>query len=296
MTKVLASPLSRKATLVALNVSQWTGRKLDKEITAETNERHNASEDAGRYNKLLLEKHRFERINAAVTALRDLHYKYTKPWAEKGIGILPNVVHVEFSNKLRKLEREYNEAADEFRDKFAEAIEERKRKLNGMFNPSNYPDPDEIRGKFKLVVKTYPVPDADDFRSDVLDDATVADIKRELVESNETVLTDAMKHTAKQITEVVGHMAEKLREYGEREKSGKRVFFFDSLVENVRDLASLLPAFNLTDDPKLRKIAARISKELTHDDAKVLRENDAAREAVAKSAEDILKDVSVLLG
>ena len=296
MTKVLASPLSRKATLVALNVSQWTGRKLDKEITAETNERHNASEDAGRYNKLLLEKHRFERINAAVTALRDLHYKYTKPWAEKGIGILPNVVHVEFSNKLRKLEREYNEAADEFRDKFAEAIEERKRKLNGMFNPSNYPDPDEIRGKFKLVVKTYPVPDADDFRSDVLDDATVADIKRELVESNETILTDAMKHTAKQITEVVGHMAEKLREYGEREKSGKRVFFFDSLVENVRDLASLLPAFNLTDDPKLRKIAARISKELTHDDAKVLRENDAAREAVAKSAEDILKDVSVLLG
>ena len=49
-------------------------------------------------------------------------------------------------------------------------------------------------------------------------------------------------------------------------------------------------------DPELAKISARISKELTVEDAQALRDNEAARETVAKSAEDILKDVSVLFG
>jgi hypothetical protein len=61
-----------------------------------------------------------------------------------------------------------------------------------------------------------------------------ADIRRELKETSHQVLQDAMKDTVKQITETVGHMAEKLREYGNKER-GKRSFFFDSLIDSVRD-------------------------------------------------------------
>ena len=129
----------------------------------------------------------------------------------------------------------------------------------------------------------------------MLDADTIEDIKRELEATSDSVLNGAMKDTAKKIAEVVGHMAEKLKTYGTSAK-GKKNFFTGSLVENVRELADLLPAFNLTNDPNLDAITDRIKRELCVEEAKELRENEAARATVQASAEDILKDVEGLLG
>ena len=292
--KKIASPLSRKATLVAVDISQWTARKMDKKVTDKVNREHNASEDAGRYNKLLIAAKHLEAINSAVAKARRLHYTMTKPWCDEGVRILPNVLHAKFADEFRKLKREFDTAVDEFCRDYPVYVEERKRSLNGLFNVSDYPHPTRIRSRFKMATKVFPVPETDDFRSDVLDADTVDDIKRELTETNETVLNDALQHTARQIIEVVGHMASKLKEY--KTKGKTRSFFSYTLVENVRELAELLPAFNLTDDPALDAIAKRIKRELCAEDAETLRHNDEARKVVAKSADAILKDVESLLG
>jgi hypothetical protein len=299
--KKIASPLSRKATLVAVDISQWTARKLDKRVTDKVNRDHHAADDAGRYNKLLIEAKRLEAINSIVAKARRLHYTMTKPWCDEGVRILPNLLHEKFATEFRKLKREFDEAADEFADGYPRFVKERRIALNGLFNASDYPPVETIRDKFKLATKTFPVPEADDFRSDVLDADTVEDIRRELGETSNVVMAEAMKHTAKQITDVVGHMADKLKEYGKgghNKKTGKkeRSFFSYSLVDNVRELADLLPAFNLDNDPDLDAIAKRIKKELCAEDAKKLRDDDNVRKSVAKSADDILKDVESLLG
>jgi hypothetical protein len=293
--KKIASPLSRKATLVAVDISQWTARKLDKRVTDKVNRDHHAADDAGRYNKLLIEAKRLEAINSIVAKARRLHYTMTKPWCDEGVRILPNLLHEKFATEFRKLKRDFDQAADEFAAGYPDFVEERRKALNGLFNASDYPSPDCIREKFKLATKTFPVPEADDFRSDVLDADTVEDIKRELAETSDATLNDAMKHTVTQISEVVGHMAEKLKGY---KKAGNksRSFFSYSLVENVRELADLLPAFNLGNDPGLDAVAKRIKKELCVEDAETLRNDDNVRKSVAKSADDILKDVESLLG
>jgi hypothetical protein len=299
--KKIASPLSRKATLVAVDISQWTARKLDKRVTDKVNREHHAADDAGRYNKLLIEAKRLEAINSIVAKARRLHYTMTKPWCDEGVRILPNLLHEKFAAEFRKLKRDFDQAADEFAAGYPDFVEERRKALNGLFNANDYPSPDCIREKFKLATKTFPVPEADDFRSDVLDADTVDDIKRELAETSAATLNDAMKHTAAQISEVVGHMAEKLKAYGKgghNKKTGKqeRSFFSYSLVDNVRELADLLPAFNLDNDPDLDAIAKRIQKELCAEDAETLRNDDNVRKSVAKSADDILRDVESLLG
>jgi hypothetical protein len=276
---------------------------MDKRVTAKTNRDHHACEDAGRYHKRLIAKERLEKINGLVGAARRLHYTYTKPWFDEGVRILPNVLHEKFASEFRKLKREFDEAADEFCCDYPQFVEERKTALNGMFDASDYPSPDQIRDKFKLDTKTFPVPEADDFRSDVLDADTVEDIRRELAETKDAVLTDAFKHTVEQIIDLVGHMSEKLNGYknanGKKSKvTGKseRSFFFPSLVDNVRELADLLPAFNLTNDPRLDAITKRIKSELCVEDSVVLRKNETIRKSVAKSADDILRDVESLLG
>jgi hypothetical protein len=290
--KQIASPLSRKATLVSVTISQWTARKLDKRVTEKVNRQHGASKDAGRYNKLLIEAQRLAKINGFVSQARHLHYAMTKPWCDEGLRILPNVLHEKFAAKFREIKRGFDQAVAEFERDYPQFVEERKRALNGLFNESDYPPAEQIASKFKLDTKTFPVPDADDFRSDVLDADTVEDIRRELAETSDTVLNDAMKHSVDEIVKVVGHMSDKLHAY----KGKDRTFFTGSLVENVRELAELLPAFNLTNDPAFAAMADRIQRELCAEDAKTLRENDKIREVVQKSADDILRDVSALLG
>jgi hypothetical protein len=292
-THKVATPLSRKTVLVAVKVSEWTARKLDKEITDETNRRRNASKDAGRYNKLLINAERLEKLNKLVSAARDLHYSMTRPWVDKGPRILPNALYSKFTDKFRVLKREFEAAADEFAAGYPGFVEERKAKLNGAFKESDYPSPSEIRGKFKLELTVLPLPDADDFRTDI-DADTLADIKAEIAEASGKVVNDAMKATAAEIIELVGHMAEKLHEQKSK-KPGQRKFYMDSLVDNVRELAELLPAFNFTNDPKFDAITQRIVRELTVEDAKDLRKNDTAAEAVAKSADEIVAEVSKFL-
>jgi hypothetical protein len=299
-SNTIASPLSRKATLISITISQWTARKLDKRVTDKVNREHGASKDAGRYNKLLIEAQRLKKINSFVSQARTLHYSLTKPWADEGMRILPNVLHAKFADGFRKIKRGFDEAVDEFARDYPAFIEERKRALNGLFNAADYPSPEQIASKFKLEAHPYPVPVADDFRSDVLDDDMVEDIRREIAETSDQVLTDAVKHSAQQIVKVVSHMSEKLKEYkagkGKGKKKAPRSFFAASLVDNVRELADLLPAFNLNDDPELARITDRITKELCAEDATTLRDNEATRVTVQKSADDILKDVSSLLG
>lgn len=298
MPKKIASPLSRKATLVSVEISQWSARKYDKKITDEVNKSRGASDDAGRYNKLLIEAKRLKTLNGLISQARELHYKYTKPWCDEGLRILPNSLHAKFAEEFRTLKRSFDEAADEFASEYPGFIEERKRKLNGLFADADYPKPAEIRSKFKLATKTFPIPEAGDFRSDTLDEATLADIKRELTETAEQVDRDMLKDTVDQIVDVVGNMSKKLKEYTGtgKDHAGPKSFFTDSLVSKVRELADLLPHFNVDNDPKLTGVIARIQKELCAEETKTLRENDTVRDTVQKSADDILKDVEALLG
>jgi hypothetical protein len=295
ITHKLASPLSRKATLVAVVARVWTARKLDRKVTDKVNREHHASADAGRFNKLLVNAKHLEKITAIVGKARKLHYAMTKAWADDGLRILPNVLHQKFGNEFRLLKREFEPAVDEFCRDYPRFVEERERALGDMFNAADYPSPEEIRSKFELDVKTFPVPEADDFRSDVLDADTIADIKRELEVTSENVLQGAMSDTVKQMVDVVSHMNEKLKTYG-TSADGKKNFFTDSLVGNVRELAELLPAFNFTNDPALTAVANRIKAELCVEEAETLRKSETVRESVQKSADDILRDIEGLIG
>jgi hypothetical protein len=296
-TKKIATPLSRKAVLVSVNISQWTARKLDKKVTDETNRRHNATADAGRYNKLLIAADHLKELSGLVSKARQLHYQMTRPWADEGPRILANVLYSKFTDEFRSIKREFSVAADRFAKVYPSLIEERKGKLNGMFNEADYPPPSQIRSKFSLDLTVLPFPDADDFRS-TLDDETVEEIRQQLKSTSDAVLNNAMKTTAEQIIETVGTMARKLAEYKASGGKGDKAegVFRDSLVENVRELAELLPAFNLTDDPKLDAITKRIKSELCVEEAKDLRANEAVRETVQKSADDIVAAVSQLFG
>jgi hypothetical protein len=282
----IASPLSRKAVLAVVQMSQWTARKKDKKVTHEINAKHSATDDAGNYNKLLIDSEHLKDITQVASKVKTLFHTMTRPWLNDGTGILPNTLFHKFGDEFRALQRDFDDAADKFAANFEKHIEARKRRLNGLFDPNDYPSAKEIRSKFALKLTILPLPDSSDFRTE-LDEDTVNDIRDELAKSTVNVTDEAMQATAREVIDRVGTLSAALVRISNKQE-GERRPLHASLIEHVRKLADVLPAFNFTNDPTLDAIARRIKSELCVEDAKTLKENADVRESVQKSADEII--------
>lgn len=285
----MTTPLETKAVQVKLNIGLWTGRKLDKEVTDEVNQRYHADADASRTNKLLLPAHAFKEVFAVSRTSRVLYREWTQPWFDKGDRILPSVIMDKFTARFRDLRAEYDAAADNFTKEYPKYLSEKKR-LGGMFKFKDYPLPGNIRSHFSMRWAFLPIQNSD-FRLSIAKE-NLEDTKIFL----EQALQDAMKEPVRRILVIVGHMAERLKQYKPATGVSKAEHTFrDSLVGNVQELVGLLSAFNLTNDPKLAALTERMEKELCSHNATILREDEQVRKIVAKNAEDILKKAAALM-
>lgn len=287
--------LASRAMLAHVKISLWSARALDRKVTDEVNQSHGARADAGRYNKSLIDPAALAPIVTAQGAVRAYHYANTLPWEDDGARLLPSALFDAYSTRVRQFGEEFDAAVATFLDAYPAHVEAARVRLNGMFRAEDYPSAGDIAKRFAFRRTIGAVPSPEDFRV-ALGDAQSALIRAEIEERAAEALRAAMADVNARVTDAVGKMAEKLRAYNPGSK-GERAegIFRDSLVENVRDLAAILPGLNITSDPILAKVAARMSAELVQHDAAELRESATLRETIAASAESILSDVSEFL-
>jgi hypothetical protein len=152
-----------------------------------------------------------------------------------------------------------------------------------------------LERKFDFDVVILPCQNPEDFRVSIGEEH-IKDLRANAEASLNKVVEGALKDTASRIVKTVGHMAERLTEYKPGDEGERATGTFrDSLVENVRELAELLPAFNLTNDPKLTAVTKKINSQLIKHDAAQLREDEVLRKKLAKTADEIVKEVSAFL-
>jgi hypothetical protein len=284
-----------KAMLVTLSVSAWTARKFDRSATEETIKSADATADAGRFNKLLVEKSALAPLEKIAGSARNAHYSLTMPWSDSGARLLPAAVYLDYQAKMRAFREDYAAAVEVFVTGYEAHKEAARKQLGNLFKDSDYPTLGDVRRRFGMSVAIDPVPAGEDFRVS-LGDAQAAMIRAEIEQRAASQLESAMRDLYQRVADVTGRMAERLTAYKPGEK-GQRAegTFKDSLVGNVRELAALLPALNVTGDPRLNAIAKRMESELIQHDATELREDLEARKSVADAAAAILADVSDLL-
>ncbi len=279
--------LRDEAMIVRLSISRWTGRKFDKKVTQKVADDYGASSDVGRYNKILIAGDAIKAVTQAVSTARTFHYENTLIWDDFGGRLLPSANFVTYSKKMRELRSDFEGAVDVFIENYHEYREEARRRLNQMFNEDDYPYREEIKTKFAFAVDIEPVPDKDDFRIQV-QSKDINRIKRELESSLKDRTAEAMKELFGRVHKAVGHLADKL--------SDTDAIFRDSLVDNVAELASLLPKLNVTNDPKLTKLIADMKKKLCVFEPKELREDAKVRGHAADQAKAILEKMKGYMG
>lgn len=293
--------LSARAMLASVSIKIWSAKKTDKRVSKEIHDTKNARNDAGRYNKSLIASGALEKLQGIAGATRAEHYRLTSPWVDAGPRILSSMLFIDWANKIRELNDQFDEAKPEFLANYGDYVRQarqpRPEGLGDLFNEADYPSLDRVARMFDFSSRVLPMPTASDFRVD-LSEAQSSEIRRSIEESTAEALAGVTRDAWKRIADVCGAMVDRLNAYQPATKKGERTagVFRDSLTTNIRDLVAILPAFNIGGSPDLDAITRRLEKELCAHEAEELRDNETLRASVASAAESILSDVNDFLG
>lgn len=84
--------ISSSSMLVELNISCWTGQRIDKTVTRQVTNDNSATADAGQFRKNLMAGTSLRKELADYAAsCRLRHNQLTMPWADRGPRLLPSV-------------------------------------------------------------------------------------------------------------------------------------------------------------------------------------------------------------
>ncbi len=126
------------------------------------------------------------------------------------------------------------------------------------------------------------VTEAKDFRVS-LDKADREQVKSDIENAMQRRLVEAQKHVWDRLATTMGHFTERMK--------NKDAKFKAATIENLAELADILPGLNVVSDPELDAIAKQIKSLVDGCDPKAIRDNEKQRKAIGKEAQSIMNDI-----
>jgi hypothetical protein len=274
--------IASSAVLIDLNISVWTARKLDKNVSKEIDINKNTTIKAGNYNKhILAGSDQLEKITKLAGEIREWHGRQTLPWSDTGTRLLPMSNFFDYKQQLGVYEAEFQSRINTFIYEYPNIILGMAFKLGKLFDRSEYPETDKIASKFNLKYTIMPVPETKDFRVDIADDIR-NEMQQEYQKAYEGRVEAAMSDAWSRLHTTLEHMVDRLS--GDDKK-----IFRNSLVDNALELTNLLTKLNVTKDPKLEQARQSLEKSLVGVSADDLRESQGARSVVLSKVNAIME-------
>lgn len=276
------SEITKRAMLVSVRTTGWQASKLDKRITQEVAQQHNLRGRSGRYTKILMISEKLDKLNKLMGQFRnDVLYPLTLPWLQDGTRIMHRSMLQSFIEKKDAAETKLEAAKQDFLLDYDSLVWEQRYRLNGLWSLEDYPTGAAMERKFTIDVDFMPFPEASDFRVD-LDYAEVQRKQAQIEESIQAGLDIATKDAWKRLYREVEHMGDKLR------KDGK---LYESIVDNVRAVADVLPRLNVAGDAALDSMARECRDRLGSKDIHELRDSPRAKQQTIQEVDTILANM-----
>jgi hypothetical protein len=270
-----------KLVLVVLSCSFSWGTKTDKEMSEAAVDEAGATTGAVRVRKTLFPAASGKHIKAVQSALSafygNVHMFHTFSIGMKGSRAMPSAYYMTYMEKFGETRAHADNALDDLESGYPQAIKDAQALLGTAFKADDYPPIDEIRNYFSFEVKFLPMP-AGDHIMNALGAAVAADVNEHVNDMLQAAADDAKARLRK----AVARMAETL---------GKQGKIYDSMPQQINDLATLLPEIaGITDDKDLQKMIKEVKSTLggyEGDDFRAM--GDAEKSSVGKAALAMLK-------
>ena len=275
-------------TLVTLRTARWHGKIKDRRASRDAALAAKATDAAFETHKFLLAgaDERLKKVHKCIDAARTAHYSMTLPWSVVGINetgkragprLLPNTLFMEYTTAVANAKAETDAALNEFEKGYAQDLVTAETKLGNAYNAGDYPDVANIREHFGLDFDFQPIPKGTDF--DGIQGQQAQKLAESLNKRTRTMLENAMQDAWKRLFETVQHASERL--------ANPDALFHYTMIEKLKDQASMLKHLNVTKDARIEEIRDRVEKKLTLWDVKDIRKDDALRKVMAKDAQAI---------
>ena len=202
--------IASSAVLIDLNISVWTARKLDKNVSKEIDVNKNTTIKAGNYNKhILAGSDQLDAITKLANEIRDWHGRQTLPWSDAGTRLLPMTNFFDYKQQLGVYEAEFKSRINTFIQQYPNIIQGMAFKLGKLFDRAEYPEADKIASKFNLRYTIMPVPETNDFRVDIADDIR-DEMQKEYQKAYEGRVEAAMSDAWSRLHTTLEHMIDRL--------------------------------------------------------------------------------------
>lgn len=186
--------------------------------------------------------------NKARKAIRRRSVQFMKS-ITSGLYWAPNALRDELEAEFAAHKREFEAAADQFRDDWDVILREAEQRLGQFYDPSNYPSIGRIRQYFDLRLAMFqlqPVPGLDRREMTTLVDEFKEDTRNHL----RTMFTDLLDHIVERLT------PERDQETGEMKKK----IFRNSLVTNLQEFLQTARHLNVSNDQVLNQQLRRMEE------------------------------------
>lgn len=282
--------LATSGILIRAKVKVWTATKQDREISDEVTSNKKAARNAGRYTKQL-----FADVPELRVLLNDRQTWYnfvqrvTYPWDGEW-GYLPTSRIPQVMDEVQKRKVKSMELLENFINAMPAAISNEAFVQGDMFKREDYPSPDEVRSKFRIIVQTMNIPEGD-YRVTIADDLA-EDLKNNYEQQTRDIIKDIHDKQNEQLVKVLqsfSHCCDSETVMEDGEVKVKRRKMYESTLTDALELCETFSKFNLTQDPRLEDARTELLKILDGVTIDQLRSSDTKRIVVKEGVDDILK-------
>lgn len=293
-TNILKTPqhitsLATSGILLRAKIKVHTFTKQDRQISDEVTSSKKAARNAGKYTKQL-----FADVPELRALLNDRQSWYnfvqrvTYPWDGEW-GYLPTSRIVQVMAEIEQRKAASAALLDAFINVMPTAISNEAFVQGDMFNREDYPDPDEVRSKFKIIVQTMNIPEGD-YRVTISSELA-DDLKRNYEQQTRDIISDIHAKQQEQLVKVLqsfSHCCDSETVMENGEVKVKRRKMYESTLTDALELCETFSDFNLTNDPKLEEARRDLLKVLDGVTIEQLRNSDTKRVVVKEGVDDIL--------
>jgi hypothetical protein len=278
--------ISASSVLVELNISVWTANKLDKNAT-NTVIADSAAQvsDAAQVRKnLMAGTSARKKIADFAAGCRLWHNTRTLPWSDKGPRLLPTSLFMDYKQEMNARRDMFEEMTRDFIGDYPNLQSIAQNSLGTLFNPDDYPSPEEVRDKFGFRLVFSPVPESGDFRLDI-PQQDMDEMKRTYDRAFDDRLASAMRTPWDKLHALITTMTNKLHE----PEGDDNRRWHDSFVTNAEEMCDMLKHLNVTKDPELERARQALATAMRGVSIDVVSSDPAIRTDLKDKLDQMLK-------
>lgn len=281
--------LSERAMLVHPLIRSPGFNRRDAVAARQAAAHHNVSDPSriALFKNLVPKCSGFDKITANETQMRRTVKEETLPWRWDGVFLVPNKNYMRLLDRWNELVDERHSLVNAFQDSYAINYHQWAEELGALGHDFDYPDPESLPRRFKATLELFPLPDVEDFRTEV-SLAKEDEIRDQMLQEQQNTLTEMREH----LTETLTSLAQRLLDALANHRPGDPASTLrQPLIEAVQAGAMRLVRLNVLDDPELEGFATALYQATEHATASDLREDDSLRITAKYDVQAVLDSI-----